>query len=235
MLGQFFEFSLAAHPVAASFEFFAALGFRAIPVGEAPHKPAAAFHDGTITIGIHDADPAAALLTFVRPQLKDYVRGLRRLGIVLEWAQLGDHDFHEVRFTDPDGQGIRLIEARTSPPGDWDERNVPACGTFVEYSLSVESLERSRAFWEPLGFALAASGDAPHAWARVAGRGVTLGLHQARFLSGLTFSAPTVMARAEYLRAKGCSLRTGAPLATAQAAATLVAPDGTPLYLLEEI
>lgn len=235
MLGQFLEISVAAQPPADAFEFYAALGFRSIPVGEAPHKPAAAMHDGAITIGIYDADPQSALLTFVRPQLREYVRGLNRLGITLDSARLGEHDFHEARFTDPDGQAVRLIEARTFTPGDWDARNVPACGRFVEFSLSVESLERSQQFWEPLGFAEVARGDLPHPWARVSGRGVALGLHQARLQPGLTFIAPNVTARAQYLRAKGCAVRMSAPLAAAQPAATLVAPGGTPLYLLEEI
>jgi hypothetical protein len=41
-------------------------------------------------------------------------------------------------------------------------------------------------------------------------------------------------ARSDYLRAKGLALRAGNPIADrAQRAATLTAPDGTPLYLFE--
>jgi catechol 2,3-dioxygenase-like lactoylglutathione lyase family enzyme len=234
MLGQFFEFSLAARPVAQSFEFYAALGLGSISVGDAPHAPAAAFYDGAVTLGIHDADPTDPLLTFVRPQLKDHVRGLRRLGIEVEHAKLADDGFHEVRFADPDGQTIRLLEARTFSPGTWDERNVTASGVFLEYSISSQSIKQSRAFWEPLGFALVAAGDAPHSWLRLAGHGLTLGLHEARFRSGLRFRAPNVSARSEYLKAKGVAVRAASPLAAAQPSATLVAPEGTALYLLEE-
>jgi hypothetical protein len=236
MVGQFFEFSLAARPVAASFEFYGALGFRGIAVGDAPRAPAAAFYDGAIAIGLYDTDPQVPLLTFVRPQLKDYVRGLRRLGVAVEHAELGEQSFNEVRCTDPDGQAIRMLEARTYPPGAWDERNVPACGTFLEYSASVESLARSSAFWGPLGMQQVAAGTEPHPWLRLAGRGLVLGLHQARFRSGLRFVAPHVGARLEYLKAKGFQVRAGCALAApAQPAATLVAPEGTPLYLIEEI
>jgi predicted lactoylglutathione lyase len=235
MLGRFFAFSLAARPIAASYEFYGALGFRSIPVGDAENAPSAAFYDGAIALGIHDAGEPAARLTFVRPNLKQYVRALRRLGVTVEHAELADHRFNHVDFLDPNGQAVRLIEARTFPPGIWDERNVSACGAFLEYSVPTQSIESSRTFWEALGFVALAAGNDPHPWLRLAGRGLVLGLHEARFRPGLTFQAKFVSARYEYFKAKNFSPKAGCPLApAAHPSATLFAPEGTPLYLLQE-
>lgn len=233
MLGQFFEVALATPELTASFEFYAALGFRSIPAGDAPHAPAAAFYDGAVTLGVYAGSPQDPVLTFVRPGLREHVRGLRRLGIDLEHAQLADHGVHEVRFADPDGQRVRLIEARSYPPGVWRARDLSACGAFLEYAVPVESLDRSRAFWTELGLAQIAAGAEPHPWARLVGRGVTLGLHAARFHIGLRFVAPNVRARIEYLQAKRLRARHGGPFAPNAPAATLAAPEGTSLYLDE--
>jgi hypothetical protein len=234
MLGQFLEFSFAARPIAASFEFYRSLGFRSIPVGDVHAEPAAAFYDGAIAIGLHDGDGASPTLTFVRPRLRDYARAIRRLGVEIEHAHLADHEFNQVDFVDPSNQSIRLLEARTFPPGDWDSRNVSACGEFLEYSMSTESIPESRAFWEGFGFAPVASGESPHPWLRLTGRGLTLGLHEARFHPGLCFRAQHVAARFDYLKAKGVALKAGSPLAErTQPSATVLAPEGTALYLLE--
>jgi hypothetical protein len=234
MLGQFLEFSFTARPIAASYEFYLSLGFRSIAVGDLLSEPAAAFYDGAIAIGLHDGDSQSPILTFVRPQLRDYVRGIRRLGVEVGHVHLADDEFHQVDFVDPSNQSVRLLEARTFPPGDWDRRNVSACGEFLEYSIPTESIDVSRAFWEGFGFVPVASGESPHAWLRLTGRGLTLGLHEARFHPGLSFRAKHVAARFDYLKAKNVTLKAGSPLAEhAQPSATVLAPEGTALYLLE--
>jgi len=234
MLGHFLEFSFAASPIAASFELYRSLGFRAIPVSDVLSEPYAVFFDGAIAIGIHERDSESPTLTFVRPRLKEYVRSIRRLGIELEHAHLADDEFHQVGFVDPSGQSIMLIEARTFPPGEWDPHNVSACGEFLEYSLATDSIGRSRAFWEAFGFTSVASGETPHSWLRLSGHGLVLGLHEARFRTGLSFRSHHVAARIEYLKAKGVELRSGAPVAeNTQRSATLLAPEGTALYLME--
>jgi hypothetical protein len=234
MLGHFLEFSFAARPLAASFEFYRALGLRSVPVGDLIAEPCAIFYDGTIAIGVHDRDGASSVLTFVRPQLKEYARAIRRGGIAFAEAHLNDDEFNSLTFEDPNGQAIALLEARTFPPGEWDEHNVSACGAFLEYSLATESIERSRAFWEPFGFTEIAAGDAPHPWVRIAALGLVLGLHESRFRSGLAFRTEQIEARIEYLRAKHLDAKRGAPIGDAEHSATLTAPEGTPLYLLGE-
>jgi len=234
MIGQFLECSVAARPLAPSFEFYSALGFTSIPVGDTLTHPYLVFFDGHVAIGLHDRDQAGPLLTFVRPNVKDYVRALRRLDITLEHAHLRDSEFHRAGFIDPTGQGIELLEARTFPPGDWNRQNVSACGQFLEYSLPTDALDRARDYWQALGFAPTANGDAPHPWLRLEGRGLAIGLHETHFRPGLSFRAAHLEARLEYLRAKGITTRPGNPIASRdQQAATLTAPEGTAIYLFD--
>ena len=96
----------------------------------------------------------------MRPGLRDYVRPLRRLGIEVTDAHLRDNEFNSIGFTDPGGQEVVLIEARTFPPGDWDSHNVAVCGEFFEVTRAGD---RSRRV-EPL--LAARSGFAPSLPAR---------------------------------------------------------------------
>jgi catechol 2,3-dioxygenase-like lactoylglutathione lyase family enzyme len=234
MLGQFLEYSFSAQPLADAFEFYRALGFRTLPVGDQLAHPYIALFDRNVAVGLHDREQSGPLLTFVRPQLSYYVRAFRRLGIELERQQLADDEFNQLAFVDPNGQGVALIEARTFTRGEWDRRNVSACGEFAEYSVSTDSVEKSRAFWESLGLEVAAEGESPHAWLRLEGCGLVLGVHEAVFRPGLTFRCTQLAARIDYLRAKGFSARSGGPLLErASDVATLTGPGGHVLYLAE--
>ena len=133
------------------------------------------------------------------------------------------------------GQAVALVEARTFPPPAWDPHNVAACGEFLEITLPAHELEPSSRFWRALGFVQVADGVVPHAWQRLTGFGVTIGLHEAHCRPGLSFRCTDVEARCEYLRAKGLGARAGNPIADrAQPSAALTAPEGTQLYLLEK-
>jgi hypothetical protein len=235
MLGRFLEFSLSAEPLAASFEFFEALGFQSIPVNDSLPHPYLVCFDGAIAVGLHARRQGGPLLTFVRPDLSAYVRPLRRLGVELTHEQLADDEFHSAGFCDPGGHVAMLVEARTFPPGEWDPRKVAICGEFLEITLPAPVLDESCRFWQALGFAMSASGEAPHRWRRLVGFGLTLGLHETHCAAGLSFRCEGLQARLEYLRAKGLAARAGTPLADrGQPSATLTAPGGTPLYLFEK-
>ena len=73
MLGQFLEFSVAARPLAASFEFYRSLGFASIPVGDTLRDPYLALFDGDVAIGLHDRD-AAGPAAHVRPAAASRLR-----------------------------------------------------------------------------------------------------------------------------------------------------------------
>ncbi|HET8699077.1 MAG TPA: hypothetical protein VFO94_16460 [Gammaproteobacteria bacterium] len=235
MLGQFLEIAVASRPLAAAFEFYRALGFRSIPVGDVLADSYAAFFDGTVAIGLHERDGVSPVLTFVRPRLRDYVRSIHRLGVDIEHSHLAEDEFNWVGFSDPCGQAVALLEARTFPPGEWDPKNVSACGDFLEFSVAAESPDAAKALWTGLGLKEIASGDAPHPWVRLAGHGIVLGLHRSAFRSGPTFRSAHVEARLEYLRAKGLNVRAGSPFGSNDRSITVTGPDGMPIYLLESV
>jgi len=235
MLCQFLEYSVAARPLAASFEFFETLGFASIPVSDTLPDPYLVYFDGTVAVGLHDRAQEGPRLTFVRPGLRDYVRPLRRLGIEVTDAHLRDNEFNSIQFTDPGGQEAVLLEARTFPPGRWDLHNVAICGEFFEVTVPATDLDASSRFWSALGLSTIAAGEAPHRWQRLAGRGLTLGLHETHCVPGLSFRCQDLQARLEYLRAKGLAPRSGTPIADrAQPSATLAGPEGAHLYLFEK-
>jgi hypothetical protein len=235
MLGHFLEFSVAARPLAPAFEFFQSLGFASIPVSDNLPDPYLVCFDGAVAVGLHDRDQLGPQLTFVRPRVRDYVRPLRRLGLVLTDERLRDSEFNSVRFSDPAGQEVVLLEARTFPPGDWDAHNVAICGELFELSLPATDLGASSRFWQALGLAVVASGEAPHRWERLAGRGITLGLHETHCRPGLSFRCDDLHARLDFLRAKGVAARAGTPIADrGQPSATVTGPEGTHVYLFEK-
>jgi hypothetical protein len=235
MLGQFLEYSVAARPLAASFEFFESLGFSSIPVNDTLPDPYVVCFDGTLAVGLHDRAQAGPRLTFVRPGLSHYVRPLRRLGVELADAHLRDNEFNSIAFTDPGGQEVELIEARTFPPGDRDAHSLAICGELFEVTLPAAALDESSRFWQAFGLTLVAAGEIPHRWQRLAGHGVTLGLHETHCAAGLSFRCQDLHARLEYLHAKGFAAREGSRTADrAQPSATLTSPDGTHLYLFEK-
>ena len=234
MLGQFLEYSVAARPLAASFEFFESVGFSSIPVSDTLPDPYLVCFDGAIAVGLHDRAQAGPRLTFVRPGLRHYVRPIRRLGVELTHENLRDNEFNSIGFNDPGAQETLLIEARTFPPGDRDSRSVAVCGEFFEVTLPAADLEASSRFWRAFGLTPAASGEAPHRWERLTGHGVTLGLHETHCAPGLSFRCDGLHARLDYLRAKGLGARAGTPIADrVQASATLTSPQGTHFYLFE--
>jgi hypothetical protein len=237
VLGQLLEFSLTASPIAPTLEFFRALGFEELPGGDLLATPHVAVWDGTATIGLHDHELDEPALTFVRPRLGDHLRGLRHAGIELEYQRLGDDEFNEAGFRDPNDQLVVMLEARTFSPGVWHPGRVAACGKLVEYGLATDSIEDSRAFWEKLGFACVAEGVEPHAWARLAGHGLTLGLHRTTaFKTALCYASHPLQGRVEYLKAKGLDVRLGTPLKSARRdSACLRGADHMPIFMLDDV
>lgn len=236
MLGTFLEIGIETDDIASAFEEFRALGFSAVPVGDIRSGAYAVVSDGTVCVGLHERALEGPSLTFVRPDVKTYVRALRRLDVELEFAKLGDQEFHEIGFRDPNGQLVTLVEARTFSPPIGAAPAPSLCGQFLEFSLATSSLDQSRAFWEALGFAAQAEGAEPRPWLRLAGPGISLGLYEsALFQPGASFTAGQLGARMEYLRAKGHNARPGAPMAvTERHSATLTTAATLPIYLLEE-
>lgn len=235
MLGRLLEFSVATRPLPETLAAFGALGFADVPVGDIAGGAYAVVGIGGLALGLHDAELDGITPTFVRPDLKDHVRALRRCGVDFDFLELADDQFHRAGFRDPSGCMVHLIEARTFAPVDRGRNAVPICGEFVELSVAVPSLEEPMSFWTRLGLESAAAADAPHASARLEGNGLSLGLHEtARFRSALTFRADNLPGRIEFLRAKGCDARWGSPLTAVDAqSVTVRGPGGISIFIVD--
>ena len=61
MVGQFLELSIAAQPLAESFEFYQSLGFASLPVGDSLPDPYLVLFDGRVAIGLHDREQPATV------------------------------------------------------------------------------------------------------------------------------------------------------------------------------
>ncbi len=236
MLGQFLEVSITVDAPAESLAFYRSLGFEELGVIEVLAEPYAAVWDGRVAVGMHARRFEGPALTFVRPDLKSYLRAFRHAGVEIEFMHLSEDEFHQAGLVDPNGQLVVLNEARTYSPALWQRSAVPACGELVEYSVPTVSLEKSADFWQRLGLDVVAEGAHPHRWMRLDGNGLVLGLHEAPpFDAGLTFRANNFEARCAYLRALGQQLSTRAPVAVdTRSAATLATPDPLAIYLVGE-
>ena len=236
MLGSFLEIGIDTDDIASAFAELLELGFTTMPVADIRSGAYAVVSDGAICIALNAQLDSGPALTFVRPDLASYLRALRRHGIELEFCRLGDQEFHELGFRDPDDQLVTLVEARTFAPPVAGEIAASICGRFLEYSICTADLARSQQFWTDLGLSLADSGTDPHPWSRLTGSGVSLGLHQTRrFQSGPSFAATQLDTRTAFLRAKGINADSGAPMfPTARAAARLRVAGALSVYLVSD-
>ena len=234
MLGRFLEVSIHAPDVAASLAFYESLGFVQLPVGDTWKHAYGVVSDGRIVLGLHAYPFDSPALTFVRPGLAAHAPRLRELGVELEFAKLGDEQFHEMGFKDPDGQMVTLLEARThSPVGEAAARGDSQLGHFAEVCLPVADLRRSRAFWEALGGVsfVDTSGRLPRTAVLVSG--LALGLYELPFAApALCFTDSAHEDRLERLRAAGLAVEARLTRGLDARDATLLrAPEGT-LHLL---
>jgi hypothetical protein len=230
MLGKFLELTLRAPRILDSWQFYQRLGFTPATVGEAWSHGYAVVTDGRISIGLHDAGVPHPALAFVRPDLLRHLQVLEGLGVEFESRVLGDDQFNEATFEAPDGQLVRLLEARTfSPP---PRPPMSALGWFEEYALPVADLERARDGWERLGFVAAAESDEPWPHLALTSDTLDLGLYRTRAIEPptLIFECDDLVALRERLAAAGIEPERSLPKQLDARAALLVeAPEGTRL------
>ena len=230
MLGSFHEVSVHSDDLTSSLAFFHELGFAELETGHIWEHGYAVVSDGAIIIGLHQYTFDSPALTFVRPDLKNYVYALKRLHIPLAFQKLAEDEFNELGFADPSGIIITLLEARTHGP-QLTERTPSLCGRFLEVSLGVDDVESAAQFWTQIGFDEVGSTHEPHPAQRLTREGFTVGLHQTHCPRVLSFIGNDLDARIAFLKTKGFTPRLGTPMGHG---AVLTTPDGTKLLLFEE-
>ena len=229
MLGNFLEISIQTTDILASLEFYLRLGFERAPVNDVWTHPYTVVSDGHAYLGLHQYSFPSPALSFVQPDLRRRVAEFENLGIQFEFCKLGDDQFNEAGFYDPDRQMITLLEARTCSPMNTGVNTL--CGYFDEYHLPVRNLQTSGRFWEQLGLINSASDSVQPQALRFATGGLNLGLQEAG-----SPGRPLIVfrhARPEDLAAQ--LVQRNIPFQTVAADAsglTLTAPEGTRVLII---
>lgn len=148
---DFLELSLDCRDVLPALQYFERLGFAQAVTGDAWPHAYGVVTDGRIALGLHDYRFESPSLTFVRPELRDWIPALEERGIEFEFRKLADTQFNEAGFFGPDRHMICLLEARTWSPGQ-DTPTSSALGWSAGLRIPVRDVETSAAFWENLGF-----------------------------------------------------------------------------------
>ena len=233
MLGRFLEISVRAPDVPASLAFYESLGFVQASAGDAWHHPYAVVTDGRLHLGLHAREFESPSLTWVRPGLAAHAASLQALGIEFAFARLDPEALHEIGFVDPSGQMITLLEARTFSPPAIRPTHTSALGYFEEFGLPTADLDRSRTFWDALGFVAFDPERVPFTKVVAAGRDLNVGLYDVDLRAPvLTFSDPAMPERIALLREQGHRFVERLPRGmNPRENALLEAPEGTWLLL----
>jgi len=237
MLGRFLEVSIDAPDVLESLEFYRRLGFSEATVGETWKHPYAVVTDGRLNIGLHRHEFASPALTFVKRDLRPHLARLEALGIEPAFQKLGEEQFNEIGFTDPGGQMLTLVEARTYSPPDRDRNESSLCGYFAEFGVPQTDFGAAVEFWEALGFVAAEETSEPFVRISLTSDHLDVGLYRrADFRRPvLVFADSDLPSRLERIRAQGLEPQARLPDALdPRTCALFVAPEGTPLVLMAQ-
>lgn len=229
MLGDFLEISLTSTDMLGSLEFYQKLGFHEAPVGGSWKHPYTVFTDGRIHIGLHKREDQGPTLSFVLPELRKKLEGIEALGIEFTDINLELHRFNHLRFEDPEGNPVALLEARTYSPMHGSEPGPSLCGYFVEYRLPVADVAAAARFWESLGLIVETAEDGRYAQASWSG--INLGLEQVRPRArpALVFENADLEETRALLEMRGLPARNdpeGVRVATPEGIELLLKPEG---------
>jgi catechol 2,3-dioxygenase-like lactoylglutathione lyase family enzyme len=228
---HFLELSIPTRDVQESLAFYRLLGFGELETGEIRTYYYAVVTDGKIALGLHGSGPEEPAIAFVRPNLADHLQDPDGSGLQFLFQELGVDRFHEVGFYSPDGQLVRMMEARTFSPAGQDSRVMPVIGQTSEISFRTRDFPTAIAFWEERGFVVDADDDdyAGRGHVRLLAPGITIGLRDnLRWTEPtLRFEPDNTAAVIECLKQKGIEPRpTGDGF-------VITAPEGTRLVLIE--
>lgn len=237
MLGRFLEVSVHAPEILESLAFYERLGFTQATAGDVWKHPYAVVTDGRVFIGLHAYEFDSPALTFVQPDLMRHVEELEAGGIEMAFRKVGTDVFNEAGFTDPGGQMIAVLEARTFSPPERRAHETSRLGWFEEVALPVADLAGAAAFWERLGFVAAEEAEEPFPRIGLTSDSLNVALVQSGAIPrpALVFTSEDMLARIAALREAGIEFSRRLPRALdPHRSALLQAPEGTLLLLVPE-
>jgi catechol 2,3-dioxygenase-like lactoylglutathione lyase family enzyme len=235
LVGRFHEFSVSTADIRACVEFYEQLGFTQATTSDAVTHPYGVLSDGRLHLGVHQCSAPSPALTFVRPDVGKSLSAFAAAGIELTTCRTGDDVFNEIAFSDPFGQAVTVLEARTYSPVARAATQVSLLGDFAEVSLPAADFAAARAFWEPLGFVAADEAQDPYPHLPLTSDTLDVAFHHPRTFDRplLVFRSADMAARVERLRQLGVAMSDLPRGISADANALLESPDGTALLLLQ--
>lgn len=237
VLGHFHEVGLETADIRESVEFYERLGFTQATTNDTWQHPYGVLTDGRLFLGLHQRGGPPVTLTFVRPGVAEHLADFAARKIELSVCRTGEEVFNEIAFSDPFGQSVSVLEARTYSPVTRRPTELSLCGYFGEVSLPVSDFAAAKEFWEPLGFVATDEAEAPYVHLPLTSDHLDLAFHRPRTYDApmLVFSDPDMPARIARLRERGVALSSELPRGVpAGANAIIEAPEGTVLLLLHE-
>lgn len=149
--GQFLEFSVPTPDIQDSLNFYCALGFCELSVGDVRDYHYGVITDGRIAIGLHADGLDEPALSFVNPDVATYLRRVVPAGEKLVFSRLGDEMFHEIGVRTPDGQLLVMMEARTFSRTHLSDLPAPVTGRCVEIILGCGDIADAVNYWTDAG------------------------------------------------------------------------------------
>ncbi|MGB9179303.1 MAG: hypothetical protein WCB68_08650 [Pyrinomonadaceae bacterium] len=132
------------------------------------------------------------------------MKELKESGIILTYEGAD-----EAKFVDPNGLGVRFVEAPASGMCDTKETSTSKCGRFYEASIEAESIDASIAFWSALGFGITYREPPTARWATLSDGNIRLGIYEKgtcphRFKNpSFTYFEPDMAERIARLKSEG--------------------------------
>ena len=237
MLGRFHEISIETTDIRTSVEFYERLGFTQATTTDTWQHPYGVLTDGRLFLGLHHRRGPASTLTFVRPGIAEHLAEFSGRGIGLTVCHTGEEIFNEIAFSDPFGQNVAVLEARTYSPVARRDSELSLCGYFGEISLPVTDFEAARQFWEPLGFVATDEAESPYVHLPLTSDHLDIAFHRPRTFDApvIVFTDPDMSGRIARVRELGVKISSALPRGVPPGANALIeAPEGTLLLLLQD-
>lgn len=232
-LGRFLEFSVRTTDILESLNFYKALGFRELVIGDMwPHRYAVV-SDGLLCIGLHDREFDSPAVSFIQQDLAKHYRSMTDHGFLFTDVKLDEDVFNEISLKDHDGNLLTMVEARTYNFDEEDDDN-SVCGTFFEITLPVRSATRAARFWGSLTHKVEEMREEPTIHMRFEAGGISLGVSESIALAApsLCFREPDTDMLNLLIERHGIKQEKFPGFEGAQSVIT--APEGTRLFIFDE-
>lgn len=202
-LGDTALVTVNAPDLQASLSFYQKLGFRKSE-GNMADARSTFLSDGKLLLSLEENSEPHSELTYFVGNLNEKVEELKDSGVALSCEGT-----NEAKFVDPNGLGVRLVEAPAFGKKKSDEASWSKCGRFYEASIEAESIDESIAFWNTLGFEVTFREPPTARWATLSDGNIRLGIYEKgtcphRFKNpSLTYFEPDMVERIERLKGEG--------------------------------